>query len=162
MKPAMNEEKLNFLKKEFIPLLQKMDPDTKPGWGKMNLQQMIEHFSGAVKIATGTLKFPGAVETNDGGKSYAFMMSEKPFKERTNNPFLSEEPYPVRNHTLNAAIGELQVALLEFFMSYEKDADKRVLNPFFGNLNYAEQVQLLYKHALHHLRQFGVIPLSRI
>lgn len=157
----MNEEKLNFLKKEFIPLLQKINPHTKPAWGKMNLQQMIEHFTGAVKIATGTLRFPGAPEPNDGGGNYAFMMSEKPFKERTINPFLSEEPYPFRNHTLHAAIGELQVALLEFFLSYEKDAGKRVLNPFFGNLNYAEQVQLLHKHALHHLRQFGVEPQAK-
>ena len=161
MIPAMNEEKLIFLKKEFIPLLQKMNPGAKPAWGKMNLQQMIEHFTGAVKIATGTLRFPGAAEPNDGGGNYAFMMSEKPFKERTINPFLSEEPYPLRNHTLHAAIGELQVALLEFFQAYESDGEKKVLNPFFGNLNYTEQVQLLHKHALHHLRQFGVEPQAR-
>jgi hypothetical protein len=122
---------------------------------------MIEHFSGAVKIATGTLRFPGASEPNDSSGNYAFLMSDKPFKEITNNPFLSEEPYPLRNHTQQAAIGELQGALLEFFLSYEKDDEKRVLNPFFGNLNYAEQVQLLHKHALHHLRQFGVEPQAR-
>jgi hypothetical protein len=157
----MNEEKLNFLKKELIPLLQKMNPGAKPAWGKMNLQQMIEHFTGAVKIATGTLRFPGATEPADGGGNYAFMMSEKPFKERTINPFLSEEPYPLRNHTLHAAIGELQVSLLDFFQAYESDGEKKVLNPFFGNLNYTEQVQLLHKHALHHLRQFGVEPQAR-
>jgi hypothetical protein len=33
-------------------------------------------------------------------------------------------------------------------------------NPFFGDLNFAENVHLLHKHALHHLRQFGVVPLE--
>ena len=114
----MNEEKLLFLKKEFIPLLQKIDPGTDPVWGKMNLQQMIEHFSIAIKIATGTFQLPGTTEPNDGGKSYAFLMSEKPFKENTSNPLLSEEPYALRNHTLQASIGELQGNLLEFFRSF--------------------------------------------
>jgi hypothetical protein len=158
MAPVMNEEKLQFLKKELIPLLQKIEPGTNPIWGKMNLQQMIEHFSGAIKIATGTFSLPGTTEPIDGGKSYSFLMSDKPFKENTVNPLLSEEPYPIRNHTVQAAIGELQVNLLEFFRTFENEERKRVLNPFFGNLNYAEQIQLLYKHSLHHLKQFGVEP----
>jgi hypothetical protein len=157
----MNEEKLHFLKKEFIPLLQKIDPGTKPLWGKMNLQQMIEHFSGAVKIATGTLRLPGTTEPNDGGKNYSFLMSDKPFRENIANPLLSEETYPLRNHTVQAAIGELQANLIEFFRTFENEEGKRVLNAIFGNLNYAEQIQLLYKHALHHLRQFGVEPLLK-
>jgi hypothetical protein len=157
----MNEEKLQFLKKEFIPLLQKIDPGAKPAWGKMNLQQMIEHFSGAVKIASGTLRLPGTSEPADVSKSYTFLMSDKPFKENIANPLLSEEPYPLRNHTLQAAIGELQSNLLEFFRTYENEEGKKVLNAFFGNLNYAEQIQLLHKHALHHLKQFGVEPLIK-
>ena len=31
------------------------------------------------------------------------------------------------------------------------------LNPIFGELDFNGNVQLLYKHALHHLRQFGRI-----
>ena len=154
----MNEEKVDFLKKELIPLLQKVNPATPPIWGKMNLQQMIEHFNAAVKIAAGTLQLPNTTESKDTEKMYAFLMSDKPFRENIKNPLLSEDPYPLRHHTIQAAIGDLQGALLEFFNVYEKDPQKRVLNAFFGNLNYQEQVQLLYKHALHHLRQFGVEP----
>lgn len=157
----MNEEKLLFLKKELIPLLQKIEPGTNPLWGKMNLQQMIEHFSGAIKIATGTLQLPGTTEPKDSSKNYSFLMSDKPFKENTANPLLSEEPYALRNHTLQASIGELQGNLLEFFRTFENEEGKRVLNAFFGHLNYEEQIQLLYKHALHHLKQFGIEPLSK-
>lgn len=161
MNPAMNEEKLYFLQKEIVPILQKVSPGVQPVWGKMNLQQMIEHMSAAVKLATGTFQIPGTVEQNDYSKPYAFLMSDKPFKENTANPFLSEETYPLRKNTLQAAIGELQANLLEFFKAYEKEEGKKVLNPIFGYLNYSEQVQLLHKHFLHHLRQFGVEPLLK-
>jgi hypothetical protein len=87
-------------------------------------------------------------------------MTDKPFKENTRNPFIAEEPYPLRNHTLNASISELQAALLEFFSVYDQEPGKRAHNLIFGDLNYAEQVQLLYKHSLHHLNQFGVVPPS--
>lgn len=157
----MNEEKLYFLQKELVPLLQKIHPSTSPAWGKMNLQQMIEHFSAAVKIASGTLTLPGTKEPQDNEKMKSFLMSEKPFAKNTINPLLAEDPYPYRNHTVQAAIGELQGALLEFFATYEPDPQKKTLNPFFGYLNYAEQVQLLYKHAIHHLNQFGVEPLVK-
>ena len=30
-------------------------------------------------------------------------------------------------------------------------------NPIFGDLDFAANVQLLHKHALHHLRQFGLV-----
>jgi hypothetical protein len=154
----MNEEKVDFLKKELIPLLQKVNPAKTAMWGKMNLQQMIEHLTGAVKIAAGTLQLPNTTEPKDAEKMYAFLMSDKPFRENIKNPLLSEDPYPHRHHTIQAAIGDLQGALLEFFTVYEKDPQKRVLNPIFGNLNFNEQVQLLYKHAIHHLKQFGAEP----
>lgn len=156
----MNEEKLRFLKTQLIPLIQKIPSDRPPAWGKMNLQQMVEHMTAAFKIASGRMQLPGQPNQETVPRSYAFLMTEKPFKENLHNPFLSEQTYPLRNHTLAAAIGELQAAALEFFATYEKEPGKRTLNLVFGNLNYEEQVQLLHKHALHHLKQFGETPVS--
>jgi hypothetical protein len=87
-------------------------------------------------------------------------MSEKPFKENTKNPLMGEEPAPLRYKTVQAAIGALQQELICFFEAYEKQPDMMIRNPFFGDLNFEQNVQLLYKHALHHLRQFGVEPLN--
>jgi hypothetical protein len=158
----MNEEKLRFLKTELVPLLQRINPDTAPAWGKMDFQQMVEHLTASVKIASGKLVLPGTPDTARWEKNLAFLMTEKPFRENTHNPYLSEETYPLRNHTVATAISELQSALLEFFDTYEKEPGKRVQNLVFGNLDYAEQVQLLHKHALHHLRQFGQEPYTYV
>jgi hypothetical protein len=158
----MNFEKENFLRTKLVPYLQRLDPATPRRWGKMNVQQMVEHFAGdAVRNASGRLKID-AILTPPGNlaKMREFLMSEKPFKENTKNPLLKEEPSPLRYKTMQAAIGALQEELIYFFEAFEKTPNMLTRNPFFGDLNFDQNVQLLYKHALHHLRQFGVVPLA--
>jgi hypothetical protein len=158
----MSLEKENFLRTRLITYLQRLDPATAPQWGKMSVQQMIEHYAGdAVRNASGRLKMDTIITPPDQlERMREFMMSEKPFKENTKNPLMGEEPAPLRYKTVQAAIGALQQELICFFEAYEKQPDMMIRNPFFGDLNFEQNVQLLYKHALHHLRQFGVEPLN--
>jgi hypothetical protein len=156
----MTIEKENFLRTKLIGYLQKLDPATPPRWGKMSVQQMIEHFaSDALRNANGRLRFetihtpPERLE-----KMREFMMSDRPFRENTINPLLASEPDPPKHTTVQAAIGDLQEELICFFETFEKNPQLVIRNPFFGDLNFEENVQLLYKHALHHLKQFGVEP----
>ncbi|MBL7724449.1 MAG: hypothetical protein JNK27_09880 [Chitinophagaceae bacterium] len=156
----MSLEKENFLRTKLITLLQRMDPATPPRWGKMSVQQMIEHYGGdAVRNANGRLKIETIITPPEQlDRMREFMMSEKPFKENTKNPLMGEEPAPLRYKTVQGAIGALQQELIYFFEAYEKNPAMIIRNPFFGDLNFEQNVQLLYKHALHHLRQFGVEP----
>jgi hypothetical protein len=158
----MSIEKENFLRTKFVTYLQRLDPATPPKWGKMGVQQMIEHYGGdAVRNASGRLKIDTIVTPLQNlERMREFMMSDKPFKENTINPLLAEEPAPLRYKTVQAAIGALQQELIYFFEAYEKNPALVIRNPFFGDLNFEQNVQLLYKHALHHLRQFGVEPLN--
>jgi hypothetical protein len=89
-------------------------------------------------------------------KNREFMLSERPFKENTVNPLMPEVPAPVTNISAEAAITELQKELDYFFSVFKKNDLQVTRSPFFGDLNYEQNVQLLHKHALHHLRQFGV------
>jgi hypothetical protein len=156
----MNFEKENFLRTKLVPYLQRLDPATSPRWGKMNVQQMVEHFAGdAVRNASGRLKIDMILTPPENlAKMREFMMSEKPFKENTKNPLLTENPAPLRYKTIQAAIGVLQEEMIYFFEAFEKNPNLLTRNPFFGDLNFDQNVQLLYKHSLHHLRQFGVEP----
>ena len=156
----MSFEKENFLRTRLVTYLQRLDPATPPRWGKMNVQQMIEHYAGdAVRNANGRLKIDTIMTTPDHlTRLREFMMSDKPFKENTKNPLMEEDPVPLRYKTIQAAIGALQQELIYFFEAFEKTPELITRNPFFGDLNFEQNVQLLYKHALHHLRQFGVEP----
>jgi hypothetical protein len=84
-----------------------------------------------------------------------FLLSEKPFQENTINPLMATEPAPLIHKTVQAAIGTLQQEMIYFFEVFEKDTNMTTRNPFFGELNFDQNVQLLHKHAVHHLRQFG-------
>jgi hypothetical protein len=157
----MSFEKENFLRTKLVSYLQRLDPSTPPRWGKMNVQQMIEHFAGdAVRNASGRLKIETILTPPEHlEKLREFMMSDKPFRENTRNILMTEEPAPTRYKTVQGAIGALQQELIYFFEAYEKEPGLIIRNPFFGDLNFEQNVQLLYKHALHHLRQFAVEPL---
>jgi hypothetical protein len=155
----MNADKIVFLKHRFLYHLLQIPFDTHPQWGKMTLQQMIEHFSDSVRIASGRSRHQQLITSEEKlQKMQDFLMSDKPFKENTLNPLVPEVPAPVRNATEQDAIAELDTELNYFFSVFEANEHLTTLNPLFGNLNFQMNVQLLYKHALHHLRQFGVIP----
>jgi len=154
----MNQEKASFLKSRFLPLLKQIPTDRQPQWGKMTLQQMIEHFSDSVRIASGKTTVTDIVTPEEQlEKMRMFLMSDKPFRENTPNPLMPEIPAPVRNVSAADAINELQKELNYFFSVFEKNNLQVTRNPFFGDLNYEQNLQLLHKHAMHHLKQFGII-----
>jgi len=153
----MNAEKASFLKHRLIPLLKQIPSDTLPQWGKMSLQQMIEHLSDNVRIASGKTVYNDVVFPPEQlQRVREFVLSEKPFKENTVNPLLPEAPAPVINISTEEAISELQKEIDYFFSVFEKNNLQVTRSPFYGDLNYEENVHLLHKHVLHHLRQFGV------
>lgn len=156
----MSIEKENFLRTKLVSYLQRLDPATPARWGRMNVQQMIEHYAGdAVRNANGRLKMDTIMTPPENlQRMREFMMSDKPFKENTKNPLMGDEPPPLRYKTVQGAIGALQQELIYFFEAFENNPQLITRNPFFGDLNFEQNVQLLYKHALHHLRQFGVEP----
>jgi hypothetical protein len=157
----MQVEKEEFLRNRLIPLLRQIPTETQPRWGKMTLQQMIEHFADYTRIASGKTVHPEIITAPEHlDKMRAFLESEKPFRENTSNSLMPEVPAPVRNPSVDAAINELQKEIEFFFKVFEENNLQVTRNPFFGDLNYEQNVQLLHKHALHHLKQFGVSPLS--
>lgn len=148
--------KEKFIKIEFTKLLSSLHPETKGKWGKMNAQQMVEHMSDAFRWASGKEKLQMLLTPEQVQKTYSFMMSEKPFKENTPNQLLPEVPSPLKNSSMHEALAELQKEIDHFFFVFSGNAALRNMNPFFGNLNFEEQVHLLHKHATHHARQFGL------
>ena len=79
----MSLEKENFLRTKLVSCLQRLDPATPPRWGKMSVQQMIEHYAGdAVRNASGRLKIDTIITLPENlGRMREFMMSDKPLKK---------------------------------------------------------------------------------
>ncbi len=151
----MNEQKIKFLKADFPMFVSSLKPEQKGKWGKMNAQQMVEHMSYAFRLANGKHVEKPVYSPEITQKMHQFMMTEKPFRENTPNQLLSDEPYALKNRSMAEAIAELRSEIDHFFQVYAERSELRMVNPFFGNLNFEEQVQLLHKHAAHHAKQFG-------
>lgn len=153
----MQSEKRRFLQQEFLPLLHQLQPDTPAKWGVMNAQQMVEHFTESLKMASGRLVIPLLTSLENLPKMRAFMLSDRPFKENTKNPSIPEVPAPCRNTNLAEAINELEKELHYFFDVFQENPGLTTLNNIFGELNFDENIHLVHKHARHHLAQFGLI-----
>ncbi|MER3499556.1 MAG: hypothetical protein C4308_13475 [Chitinophagaceae bacterium] len=152
-----NAAKENFLRQKLIPLIQELSPTTAACWGKMNAQQMVEHLSDFFKVSTGRLSFNLVTSIEHLPKYKEFLLSEKEFRENTKAPMLPDEPFALRHSSFTAAIEELEDELNFFFQHFSTASATTTLHPVFGELNYAEWVQLHHKHVKHHLKQFGII-----
>ncbi|MBL7693166.1 MAG: hypothetical protein JNM41_16350 [Flavipsychrobacter sp.] len=150
------QQKADFLRTGFTQKLTGLAADAPRKWGKMNVQQMIEHMSDYVRIANGKTPMEVLTPAENIDRMQAFLATEKPFRENTPNQLMSDEPPAVRNASKEEAVAELQQEIDHFFHAFETEQGKSLNNPFFGVLNFEQQVQLLYKHSTHHLRQFGV------
>jgi hypothetical protein len=153
----MNEQKLKFLKEEFIPLIKHLAPDAMGKWGKMNGQQMVEHVTDFFKVSTEKIKFPIITPAEHLPKAKAFLMSDKEFRENTKAPVLPEEPLPLRNNIMQNAVAELEKEVIDFFAYFNESGERKTSHPVFGELNFDEWIQLHHKHVTHHLKQFGLL-----
>ena len=153
------QEQLNFLKNEYIPIIQNADNSAQPQWGKMNFQQMLEHVAAFFKVSTQKLKFDLVSPPEHMPKLKEFLMSDKQFRENTKAPvsIIGEEPLPVHYASPEEAVAKLEKEVNHFFHFYETNPAATAIHPVFGELNFEEWVRLHYKHVTHHLRQFGLM-----
>lgn len=156
---AADPQKIHFLLHEFPALLRKLDSNAKGKWGLMNAQQMVEHLVLSVKNANGKLKLPPVNEGERLEKFRTFLFSDSQFRENTRNPLIGD-PLPLHFASMEIAINKLQSELQYLVDTFEQDPGLTTLNPIFGQLDFEGNVQLLHKHALHHLRQFGLVEVN--
>lgn len=153
----MDQQKLNFLSKELVPLLRNLPADAKAKWGKMNAQQMVEHIAGFFRVSTNKLHFSLVTPVDQLPKFIDFLRSDKEFRENTKAPVLPEDPLPVQFASMEAAVNDLEKEIEDFILLFSNDANLTTQHPVFGDLNFDDWVLLHYKHVMHHAKQFGLI-----
>ena len=154
---CMDQVKLNFIKVDFPLLAASLSQDAIGKWGKMSAQQMLEHVADFYKISTGKITMPLVSSPEHLEKLRAFLYSDKEFRENTKAPMLPDEPFPVRNASMNDALTELNAAIDDFIRLFDNEKGLVTQHPVFGDLNFEEWVLLHYKHVVHHAKQFGLL-----
>lgn len=152
----MQSQQDQFLKEQLIPLLEQINPNQKPLWGKMSYHNMLEHMTEAFHVSSQHEPVPCIHEPERVAKMQAFLLTDIPFKENTKSPLLGETPEPLNSSSVESALQELKKAVSTYNNQYAIQDDVLVFHPIFGTLDKQLNDALLYKHAVHHLKQFGV------
>lgn len=146
-----------FLTSKFINLLQPLDPNSNGEWGLMNVHQMVEHLIESFKVANGSIIVNEIITPLEKiEKMQSFIRSETPFKENTKNALMPDTPAPIINTDYSASLKNLQFEINEMYHFYDVNPNSTLRNPFFGDLDFSLNEALLFKHVVHHCKQFGI------
>jgi hypothetical protein len=157
-KQVPNNNMIRFIdindRKTLRKALANLQPETKPVWGKMTAQQMVEHLIEQVEYANGkkvaTLDVPPE-DAEKGKQAWVYSDIEIP-----RNVFLKVLSINYLYPNLQTAIEHLFTEL-EGFDEYFGTPGATIIHGGFGPLNYAEWLLWHGKHFTHHLKQFGLI-----
>jgi Protein of unknown function (DUF1569) len=149
-----------FLYEQFPDLLDKLDADASPLWGKMNPQQMIEHLILIVGYSNGRFNFDQKTDPERlAYRKMRYFEKYVPMTHDIKQPFLPETPHPVMYPDLETAKNFLLQQLERFDDYYAEHPRIEAMHPVLGMLNYNEWVEMHARHFEHHLRQFGVLSM---
>jgi oxepin-CoA hydrolase/3-oxo-5,6-dehydrosuberyl-CoA semialdehyde dehydrogenase len=139
--------------------LSELKEATKPKWGIMTPQHMIEHLEYTYRIASGEIQdFEIATPEKILEKVHNSLYNYIPFPKNTNFPMLEKNTLDkLRHPDLATAISKFK-EIRENYKNYFKENPEAVLkNLVFGELNKYESYLLERKHLNHHFEQFGLI-----
>lgn len=140
------------VQQELTERMTSLTPTSKALWGKMNLSQMLRHGALCDDMYLGRLPVKRVLIGRLIGKFVLkqVLKDEEPF--RKNSPTSPSLQTPVDEGDFNL----LREAWLTRIREYNQFNNPRFIHPFFGPMTKEQIGYVAYKHADHHLRQFGV------
>lgn len=142
--------------------LKNLTESTKPVWGIMTPQHMVEHLIVAFQSSTGKIIFDRFITPVDKlAITKRFLNSSRPLPKLFVNEVVSEKIgeglIPLINNDLSSAIRELKIEVEYFDEYFRRNPEAKPINATFGPLDHDEWIAFHNKHFTHHLTQFGLI-----
>lgn len=139
--------------------LSKLTEDSKPQWGDLTPQEMVEHLEYTYRIAVGEIQdFEISTPEKILEKVHATLYSYKKMPHNFDFPLAERSRIKEHVHpdldTAKQKMMESREAYLEYF---KENPEARTKNVVFGLLNRFEWYLLERKHLNHHFEQFGLI-----
>ena len=139
------------VKQEIIDRINKLAPNTKQRWGKMNVSQMLAHLQMPIRIAYGTHQPQGSFLLRLLGPLFKTQLwDEKPYKKS-----LPTDPTFVMTGSEKDFEKE-KAALLDLVTRFDETNVALERHPVFGKITKENWSKATWKHLDHHLSQFGV------
>jgi oxepin-CoA hydrolase / 3-oxo-5,6-dehydrosuberyl-CoA semialdehyde dehydrogenase len=139
--------------------LDKLTEDTKPAWGTMTHQHMIEHLEYTFRIASGEIQdFEIDTPESHLEKVHDSLYSFRPMPKNYDFPLsLKEQLEKLQHDNLQMAKQKMFEAYDDFETFFKENPKAVTKNVVFGMLNRFEWQLLNTKHLNHHFEQFGLL-----
>lgn len=144
--------------KKWIELLKELKPETRPLWGTMTPQQMVEHLVWAVRMSSGEVEITETITPPEKIPVLKrFLMSPRQLPKNFNNPLAADKSVEYICENLDSAIELLAEEYKKHIEFFELNPEARPMNPTFGELSKTEWEKFHEKHFTHHLAQFDLL-----
>lgn len=140
---------------DILPLLNKLEEDVQPNWGTLTPQEMVEHLTDTLKIASGEIKQKLHIPEEKINSMQRFLETDKEMVKNIEVPFAPKDRI-LRYENISDAIDEFVEQWIAFEEHFE-DLNTTELHPFYGQLNFDQWKKLNSKHLTHHFKQFNLI-----
>lgn len=139
------------VKAELIARINKLTPDTKGKWGKMNVAQMLAHLQEPLHVAMGTKEIKGTFFFNLLMPFFKkTLWDEKPWKKG----LPTDKTYVKTNAQFDFETEKNK--LLSLVNQFSEETATMKKHPVFGTMTQEQWSKSAWKHFDHHLQQFGV------
>ncbi|BAO55646.1 phenylacetic acid degradation protein PaaN, ring-opening aldehyde dehydrogenase [Nonlabens marinus S1-08] len=138
----------------------KLNSDTKPQWGIMTAQHMVEHLEMSYRIAAGQIQdFEVATPEEHLEKVAATLWNYKKMPQNHKMPLMKQDGTleDLKHEDLQTAKAKMLEAREEYLDYFKRNPKAVTKNAVFGELSKYEWSLLERKHVSHHLTQFGII-----
>src|SRR5690606_35023970 len=139
--------------------LSKLTSDSKPKWGIMTPQHMLEHLEYTYKIASGEIQnFEVATPEKILEKVHASLYNYEKFPRNTKFPSIEKDKLePLIHADLETAKQKFLEQRAKYLAYFKAHPEAKLKNMVFGELNKYESYLLERKHLNHHFEQFGLL-----
>ncbi|MBZ0327022.1 MAG: phenylacetic acid degradation bifunctional protein PaaZ [Altibacter sp.] len=139
--------------------LQKLTEKSKPQWGTMTAQHMVEHLEYTYRISAGQIQdFEITTPEKYLDKVQATLYNYEPMPREYDFPLAEKAKMTELKHpNLETAKQKMLEARTEYLQFYKENPDAITKNAVFGNLGKFDCYLLERKHLNHHFSQFGLL-----
>lgn len=150
---------MNFVETDLetsLKFLGKLKPETKPEWGEMSAQRMVEHLTDTIRMANSTVQAEVVLPEETVASLVKFLDTDKEMAKNIEVNF-AEKNVPLRNEELEEAVDEYVEEWLNFEEFFDENPTVKTNHPYYGALTKEQWLRLHSKHITHHFKQFGLI-----